>query len=99
MRISDWSSDVCSSDLLTQRRPGKGDRGIGQYPPRIVPPVVGRAGAGDEQLGRVEPREAVHELVLDRLEFSADLHEVAAESDGRRVGREYGSSVRFRGTQ
>src|SRR3546814_1479112 len=24
MRISDWSSDVCSSDLITARLPGKG---------------------------------------------------------------------------
>src|SRR3546814_18908897 len=25
MRISDWSSDVCSSDLLVRQRPGKGN--------------------------------------------------------------------------
>src|SRR3546814_5620049 len=30
MRISDWSSDVCSSDLLpgVQRRPGRGDNPV-----------------------------------------------------------------------
>src|SRR3546814_18248817 len=27
MRISDWSSDVCSSDLRDEQRPGKGHSG------------------------------------------------------------------------
>src|SRR3546814_986312 len=30
MRISDWSSDVCSSDLLSPRRSGRNDYSIGQ---------------------------------------------------------------------
>src|SRR3546814_4036921 len=45
MRMSDWSSDVCSSDLRRQRRPSvrrtdrkghhaPGDRGSRQFPPR-----------------------------------------------------------------
>src|SRR3546814_4072615 len=32
MRISDWSSDVCSSDLLTQRPPGKKLAGMWEFP-------------------------------------------------------------------
>src|SRR3546814_20346898 len=51
MRISDWSSDVCSSDLararpLQARRPGAGDPQGGQGRPRP------RTGAGSRTAGR-----------------------------------------------
>src|SRR3546814_8802947 len=63
MRISDWSSDVCSSDLLAdeldlglvfEQRPGDdlrhGDVHAGQIAGRILemPGRVGAAGAADE---------------------------------------------------
>src|SRR3546814_2802684 len=37
MRISDWSSDVCSSDLLFQLKAGNA---IGHQPARAVMPVI-----------------------------------------------------------
>src|SRR3546814_4257584 len=40
MRISDWSSDVCSSDLSVQLPGGQGDRSGGQ---REFVPVLARA--------------------------------------------------------
>src|SRR3546814_4129663 len=44
MRISDWSSDVCSSDL---QDPGRAGRGAS----RRRPPAVGAAHAGHERAG------------------------------------------------
>src|SRR3546814_7254538 len=35
MRISDWSSDVCSSDLFCRRR-GIFEQGLGLYPSRLL---------------------------------------------------------------
>src|SRR3546814_9890147 len=52
MRISDWSSDVCSSDLPTSPQPRSGARTVGD--PRVVPgfpwlkpPSLAKALAGD----------------------------------------------------
>src|SRR3546814_4070777 len=44
MRIRAWSSDVCSSDLIGQRR-GRGDKGSEPFPARPggAYPVQGRA--------------------------------------------------------
>src|SRR3546814_17352793 len=41
MRISDWSSDVCSSDLFTAKTDDHptGDSGTGPITPPIIPPV------------------------------------------------------------
>src|SRR3546814_19710894 len=43
MRISDWSSDVCSSDLLVEQAPADADGAI-LVEPRVTPK------AGEEQL-------------------------------------------------
>src|SRR3546814_13217228 len=67
MRISDWSSDVCSSDLLAS-----GDRGIAQLL-RPCQPVVGHAillpfaeaySVVAEQLARARPGDVVDEQAL-----------------------------------
>src|SRR3546814_10762659 len=69
MRISDWSSDVCSSDLLVQRHPGlhhrlacrDGREAAGEKRARPV-------GAGAEVVETVAPaRQAVGRRVVWRL--------------------------------
>src|SRR3546814_3219171 len=46
MRISDWSSDVCSSDLLTRRFPDRADHA------RALPPIARSLHGGvDDRLG------------------------------------------------
>src|SRR3546814_853568 len=40
MRISDWSSDVCSSDLEPPRKHGAVFSGVGWTPPTVVPTDV-----------------------------------------------------------
>src|SRR3546814_2339532 len=59
MRISDWSSDVCSSDLVHQNIPeGLGLEADLRRPLRVAPMLIAgeleRAGRGPEGLG-VEP--------------------------------------------
>src|SRR3546814_12354688 len=39
MRISDWSSDVCSSDLRLAARLGRAERGMGEITERAQPIV------------------------------------------------------------
>src|SRR3546814_4995573 len=47
MRISDWSSDVCSSDLLLQGPPGPALRlGPGACPPALLDQHLPRVAAG-----------------------------------------------------
>src|SRR3546814_753518 len=55
MRISDWSSDVCSSDLKGHRQRGVEGRGYGiaVQPPAALPVVAAEAhvARGDRQVG------------------------------------------------
>src|SRR3546814_8658846 len=88
MRISDWSSDVCSSDLelgaalqsAQARRVGRGD---------VDHQVVGH---------RPQRRRAQH-IVADRVDRIAVLAEIDADrrSEERRVGKECGSTWNSRG--
>src|SRR3546814_8876455 len=63
MRISDWSSDVCSSDLLDDDRPRAlvaaldEEVGVGRS-------CLGNVGAPDEQKGRVVPIGALRDVGL-----------------------------------
>src|SRR3546814_8718503 len=61
MRISDWSSDVCSSDLFAgrgDRRASRSSRGV-QDPARVAGSVSTRA----EEIGRASCRERVCQYV------------------------------------
>src|SRR3546814_9277942 len=69
MRISDWSSDVCSSDLLQQRGDAVEDRGSA---PDLVNALMGQerhhhAAGGDDDLGaRIDGAAGrPHELIDD----------------------------------
>src|SRR3546814_6528368 len=99
MRISDWSSDVCSSDLvLPIRSLGPGDRGSSpsvSITRRRATPLrqtcsywAGTADATTEQ-ALVEPRE----LGLVRA-----VQRIFSRSDERRVGKECVSTCRSRGS-
>src|SRR3546814_10041351 len=56
MRISDWSSDVCSSDLGDERLVRLGERGFLAVEQRIVPRDDRRlVGAAAPERGDVEP--------------------------------------------
>src|SRR3546814_9739390 len=92
MRISDWSSDVCSSDLLVHR--GIEDREIGRMEHRI-------ADAGEHGHRQQHP-EARHQAVKQNGRAvdpePADQHvaRAGARSEARRVGKECVSTCRSR---
>src|SRR3546814_11928564 len=98
MRISDWSSDVCSSDLVSLPRPEDENLGVGanmayglqhvltMYGGIVaVPLIIGQAaGLSPADLGW---------LIAASL-FAGGL----ASSEERRVGKEGVSSCRYRWT-
>src|SRR3546814_13137399 len=92
MRISDWSSDVCSSDLIVQDRLGEADAALvalGQRIDRLVEHVA------DVDLvdHPGEPRAAVG---AGQAADAGDEIEEAARSEERRVGKECVSTCRSR---
>src|SRR3546814_11909248 len=105
MRISDWSSDVCSSDLGAVRLGDLGDHADG----------VGEVLLGRQQRAHGAPRQlAVADLAAARCQAEAALthrvgreivvqHEVLAvaafRSEARRVGKEGVGTGRSRRSQ
>src|SRR3546814_7565494 len=80
MRISDWSSDVCSSDLPAQREAHAGGGDV---------EILAR-------LHRQHPGDAAFvETRLDREE-DAEHHDHDDRSEERRVGKECVSTCRYR---
>src|SRR3546814_4142882 len=61
MRISDWSSDVCSSDLPACRDAGDRKSSLGAYRNRQARNAAFPAAAADEQQGHLyrQPRQSV----------------------------------------
>src|SRR3546814_4136442 len=66
MRISDWSSDVCSSDLKRKRGWGEGVSGCRENPgphPALRASLSRCAGEGLVEIGRASCRERVCQYV------------------------------------
>src|SRR3546814_13242672 len=109
MRISDWSSDVCSSDLTQRRR----DAVLLRTPP----PLRGERHRLD--LHRVDPRQTTHAFLIEAhgrpigladplfflklhqpgLQALASVLLVHKRSEERRVGKECVSKCRSRWSQ
>src|SRR3546814_7215291 len=94
MRISDWSSDVCSSDLPG----GRGDRPRRNRREQPLTPQVATAG-GSMNAGAKVLTIRPGTPFLDAL-AAGILHEAGddplARSEERRVGKECGSTCRSR---
>src|SRR3546814_17635523 len=87
MRISDWSSDLCSSDLARHRRPARGGRIGLEMPGRQQQGEImvhrrlagaGHPGEGAVEFGRIPPARV-------------ELRKAGERSEERRVGKECGS--------
>src|SRR3546814_13959222 len=86
MRISDWSSDVCSSDLEAfGQRPGADARGIealydGQHPLDI-------GERGTETLGQIQHGPEEIAGLVDLLDNLSGDNQVAVRQGGARLGQ------------
>src|SRR3546814_17055889 len=92
MRISDWSSDVCSSDLAARDAIGEGEGNAdGDL---FSPPWKGGVGGGSI-LAKVS-RAATHPQPLPSREGGQMCPSFGQRSEERRVGQECVSTCRFR---
>src|SRR3546814_5496386 len=82
MRISDWSSDVCSSDLTVDLRRNLGKRG---------PPL----GGGQQENGGAGEKQAAQEIAC-QFKLLRIHPSLALRSEERRVGKECVSTCRSR---
>src|SRR3546814_13743415 len=103
MRISDWSSDVCSSDLLGAKRTfiglsqAAGTSGSGRAAEGVGDGVAAVAAEG--AAGDLHARASLAALVLRQLQHAPDaVHQVAVRSEERRVGKEGVRTCRSRGS-
>src|SRR3546814_2710372 len=85
-RISDWSSDVCSSDLLLAPAPSRNARARRRAPARLADDGRG-LGDGDAP----PPRRGLHDRVGDD---AGRAFRLSQRSEERRVGKACGSSCR-----
>src|SRR3546814_18877449 len=95
MRISDWSSDVCSSDLVPHD--GVGDGGVNLHAGYVF--ATGGNGAGNvpTSAGTNHQRFRAREQVVD--EAGPHIQErftISRRSEERRVGKECVSTCRSR---
>src|SRR3546814_18456361 len=100
MRISDWSSDVCSSDLGRDRRPGTHQHllegragGTGHLPLhrlRSKDAVLGRGeAAGEPGVGQHDDPRVIHDL----LDVLHERREIGSASVWDKVGKNGITSV------
>src|SRR3546814_13957317 len=90
MRISDWSSDVCSSDLIGDRRHGN---------EKFDPPLSGKEEISGEEEGRGEIVARIFQKGRIDQRQDQDQHQsdlVSERSEERRVGKECVSTCRSR---
>src|SRR3546814_13450616 len=114
MRISDWSSDVCSSDLAVGGHPGKVDRRVILLAAIDIIHAQGRIEAREGRSGELRAAvERVLRRVLDTLaagiaageaidvgifDIVSREYRIAIRSEERRVGKECVSTCRSRGS-
>src|SRR3546814_16416479 len=104
MRISDWSSDVCSSDLPDRRahRRAETDRallGTGCEMPRVREQLTADAPIVviERRMRDRAPRPFIGiGLHLQRAGIGIKADQIAARSEERSVGKEWVSQCRFR---
>src|SRR3546814_20160826 len=112
MRISDWSSDVCSSDLIESRISGGGDaqrkalspplaEAVGLVRDGKAPPddFVARMNAADDGAPgswRRLVQRDLASLIADALALWSELRSLDTRSEEGRVGKEWVSTCSSR---
>src|SRR3546814_19089515 len=103
MRISDWSSDVCSSDLLYAE-----GKGVERDPAKARELALRSAGYGDVESylwllrasrpgGVLGADSGQSGLLAEKLMAMLQLR-ITERSEGRREGKECGRTCRYRGS-
>src|SRR3546814_13240029 len=94
MRISDWSSDVCSSDLLISGRGSNMQTIVNTVQERSLPAAVSAVIANKADAAGLEWAQArgIRTAVVPHRDY--DSRE--ARSEERRVGQEWVSTCRYR---
>src|SRR3546814_4224744 len=93
MRISDWSSDVCSSDLLARDAAADGLPMRTVVAPRPIGILFGLEGTQNPFSGTPTYRELAHLPLEKRV---AKMRDPDIRSEERRVGKECVSTCRSR---
>src|SRR3546814_19717250 len=100
MRISDWSSDVCSSDLFDERARGKSTSTLTGWVQDLADALTQR-----RQYLLLEPGMFLEPAIIertrmrqrhDRRMFAPRAHQLGQRSEERRVGKECVSTCRSR---
>src|SRR3546814_12829358 len=95
MRISDWSSDVCSSDLLAQSKAALGARA--EAADKTLGAARAKAMGEIERVAADAATQIVEKLTGTRPDADTATGAArAARSEERRVGKERGSTGRSR---
>src|SRR3546814_19974611 len=94
MRISDWSSDVCSSDLFQLATALDVDL-LGAVDHDVGPQLVGQQGLEGAEAEHVVEHDVDDRLLLRRVQVQL-LVEDDLSSEERRVGKECVSTCRSR---
>src|SRR3546814_21110619 len=94
MRISDWSSDVCSSDLLSRAAPSQGpSRSWAAHAyQRAHPQGQGKADRWQEKVSAVPDAIRLRQL----FQLQVGFQDNGTRSEERRVGKECVSTCRSR---
>src|SRR3546814_5277528 len=99
MRISDWSSDVCSSDLAAMRRFSSSERGAGMVEFAIIFPFFLLVVGGVIEAGRMLYLQTTLEhatRTAARAAIVRSERSAVPRSEERRVGQECVSTCRSR---
>src|SRR3546814_13392274 len=98
MRISDWSSDVCSSDLREEDEPKAELIRAFELSDRQAEAILNMRLRSLRKLEEMEIRREEKELKAERKELKALIAspELQRRSEGRRVGKGCVSTCRFR---
>src|SRR3546814_15875297 len=94
MRISDWSSDVCSSDLIARSVPAPPQVVGPDAALQLVPFAKAYSGLTDEEFRRIDA--LIRKTTLEKFGPVRSLKPSPVRSEERRVGNEGVSACRSR---
>src|SRR3546814_11842272 len=98
MRISDWSSDVCSSDLADEVRPDRQAivMQVAQHPIELRVPVIQIALVSRLERSALELERQHDRPGIEHHHLIGDVQRIGQRSEALRVGKECVSTCSYR---